>query len=118
RGAGGGAGAARAGVAAAGAGVVGGGGQVVPGAEAVAVAPPRVVAKAAILADEATGQVLFERNAGTGRAMASATKGVTALLTLEGLDEDRTVVIGSGPPEVGEESLRLRKGERLTIRQL
>ena len=115
-----GAGAAAAGVGAvaAGAGVVGGGGQVVPGAEPVAVGPPRVVAKAAILADEATGQVLFERNAGAGRAMASTTKVMTALLTLERLDEDRAVVIGAGPPKVGEESLRLRTGERLTVRQL
>jgi D-alanyl-D-alanine carboxypeptidase len=100
------------------AGAVGGAGQAVPGAEPVALAPPRVVAKAAILADEATGQVLFERNAGTGRAMASTTKVMTALLTLERLDEDRAVVIGAGPPKVGEESLRLRKGERLTVRQL
>jgi D-alanyl-D-alanine carboxypeptidase len=77
-----------------------------------------VVAKAAILADEATGQVLYERNAGVGRAMASTTKVMTALLALERLDEDRVVVIGAGPPKVGEESLRLRKGERLTVRQL
>src|SRR5215207_4497534 len=92
--------------------------QVAPVAGQAAVAPPRVVARAAILADEATGQVLFERNAGVGRAMASTTKVMTALLTLERLDEDRVVVIGAGPPEVGEESLRLKKGERLTIRQL
>jgi len=92
--------------------------QAAPVAGQVAVGPPRVVAKAAILADEATGQVLFERNAGVGRAMASTTKVMTALLTLERLDEDRLVVIGAGPPKVGEESLRLKKGERLTVRQL
>jgi D-alanyl-D-alanine carboxypeptidase len=77
-----------------------------------------VAATAAILADESTGQVLFERNAGAGRAMASTTKVMTALLTLERLDERRVVVIGAGPPRVGEESLRLHKGERLTVRQL
>src|SRR5215216_6027454 len=82
------------------------------------VAGPRVAAKAAVLADESTGQVLFERNAGAGRAMASTTKVMTALLTLERLDERRLVVIGAGPPRVGEESLRLHKGERLTVRQL
>jgi serine-type D-Ala-D-Ala carboxypeptidase (penicillin-binding protein 5/6) len=83
-----------------------------------AVAPPKVVARAAILADEATGQVLFERSARAGRAMASTTKVMTALLTLERLDERRVVVIGVGPTRVGEESLRLRRGERLTVRQL
>src|SRR5829696_2100380 len=92
--------------------------QAAPLAGQAAVAPPRVVAKTAILADEATGQVLFDRNAGVGRAMASTTKVMTALLTLERLDEDRVVVIGAGPPKVGEESLRLKKGERLTVRQL
>jgi D-alanyl-D-alanine carboxypeptidase len=82
------------------------------------VAAPRVAAEAALLADEATGQVLFERGAGAGRAMASTTKVMTALLALERLDERRAVVIGPGPPQVGEESLRLRRGERLTVRQL
>jgi serine-type D-Ala-D-Ala carboxypeptidase (penicillin-binding protein 5/6) len=93
-------------------------GQTVPDAGQGVVAGPRVVARAAILADESTGQVLFERNSGVPRAMASTTKVMTALLALERLDERRAVVIGSGPPQVGEESLRLRRGERLTVRQL
>ena len=84
----------------------------------VALAEPGVAARAAILADESTGQVLFDRNSGVARAMASTTKVMTALLTLERLDERQVVVIGSGPPRVGEESLRLREGERLTVRQL
>jgi serine-type D-Ala-D-Ala carboxypeptidase (penicillin-binding protein 5/6) len=85
---------------------------------APAVAAPRVAAKAAILADESTGQVLFQRDPGVPRAMASTTKVMTALLTLERLDERRVVVIGVGPTRVGEESLALRRGERLTVRQL
>jgi D-alanyl-D-alanine carboxypeptidase len=89
-----------------------------PPAAAPAVAAPRVAAKAAILADESTGQVLFERNPGVPRAMASTTKVMTVLLTLERLDERRVVVIGVGPTRVGEESLALRRGERLTVRQL
>jgi serine-type D-Ala-D-Ala carboxypeptidase (penicillin-binding protein 5/6) len=93
-------------------------GQRAPVARQGAVAAPRVAARAAILADESTGQVLFERNADDARAMASTTKVMTALLALERLDEDRAVVIGPGPPQVAEESLRLRQGERLTIRQL
>jgi D-alanyl-D-alanine carboxypeptidase len=95
-----------------------GAGQAVPAAGQVAVAAPRVRARAVILADESTGQVLFERNASSPRAMASTTKVMTALLTLERLDEEKLVVIGPGPPKVGEESLRLRQGERLTVRQL
>src|SRR5215207_9419512 len=109
-------------VAAAGAGVAAtGSGTAAAGSHPVgqgAVAAPKVVAQAAILADEATGQVLFERNARAGRAMASTTKVMTALLTLERLDERRVVVIGVGPTRVGEESLQLRRGERLSVRQL
>jgi D-alanyl-D-alanine carboxypeptidase len=104
-----------AGVAATGSGIAAAGSQPV---EQGAVAAPKVVAQAAILADEATGQVLFERNARAGRAMASTTKVMTALLTLERLDERRVVVIGVGPTRVGEESLQLRRGERLSVRQL
>ncbi|HSO55767.1 MAG TPA: D-alanyl-D-alanine carboxypeptidase family protein [Actinomycetes bacterium] len=101
-----------------GGGGAGGSGQAAPGAEQRAVAAPRVQARAVILADEATGQMLFERNAGSARAMASTTKVMTALLALERLDEGKVVTIGAGPPQVGEESLRLRPGERLTVRQL
>jgi serine-type D-Ala-D-Ala carboxypeptidase (penicillin-binding protein 5/6) len=82
------------------------------------VLPPRVRAGAVLLADEQTGQVLYERSADQPRAMASTTKVMTALLTLERLDQRRTVVIGTEPPAVGEESLELRKGERLTVHQL
>jgi serine-type D-Ala-D-Ala carboxypeptidase (penicillin-binding protein 5/6) len=82
------------------------------------VAPPRVRAHAVLLADEATGQALYQRNAGQARAMASTTKVMTGLLALERLDPERTVVIGPGPAKVGEESLQLRPGERLTVRQL
>jgi serine-type D-Ala-D-Ala carboxypeptidase (penicillin-binding protein 5/6) len=92
-----------------------------PGASGPApgpVAGPGVRARAAILADESTGQVLFERDARQPRPMASTTKVMTALLALERLDQRRLVVIGPGPPRIGEESLRLRQGERLTVRQL
>jgi serine-type D-Ala-D-Ala carboxypeptidase (penicillin-binding protein 5/6) len=108
-----------------GAAAPGGTGQATPTSGTVASVPrqgaveaPRVLARAVILADEATGQVLFERHAGAARAMASTTKVMTALLALERLDEGKVVTIGAGPPQVGEESLRLRTGERLTVRQL
>jgi serine-type D-Ala-D-Ala carboxypeptidase (penicillin-binding protein 5/6) len=82
------------------------------------VLPPRVKAGAVLLADEQTGQVLYERRADRPRAMASTTKVMTALLALERLDQRRTVVIGAEPTTVGEESLELRKGERFTVHQL
>ena len=79
---------------------------------------PPVRASAALLADEATGQVLYQRDARRPRPMASTTKVMTALLALERLDQRRVVTIGAEPPRVGEESLELRQGERLTVHQL
>src|SRR5262245_61450557 len=84
----------------------------------VGVAPPRVTAASALLADKQTGQVLFQDEARQPRAMASTTKVMTALLALEQLDERRQVVIGTEPTRVSEESLDLRGGERLTVHQL
>jgi serine-type D-Ala-D-Ala carboxypeptidase (penicillin-binding protein 5/6) len=80
--------------------------------------PPRVKAKSVVLADEETGQVLFDRAERQPRAMASTTKVMTGLLALEHLDQRGTVVIGTEPTTVGEESMELRKGERLTVHQL
>jgi D-alanyl-D-alanine carboxypeptidase (penicillin-binding protein 5/6) len=82
------------------------------------VAPPRVKAGSVLLADEQTGQVLFAKDAEQQRAMASTTKVMTALLALERLDQRPTVVVGTEPTTVGEESLELRKGERFTVHQL
>jgi D-alanyl-D-alanine carboxypeptidase len=82
------------------------------------VAPPQVNAKSVLLADEETGQVLLERAERQPRAMASTTKVMTGLLALENLDQRGMVVIGSEPSTVGEESLELRRGERLTVHQL
>jgi D-alanyl-D-alanine carboxypeptidase (penicillin-binding protein 5/6) len=82
------------------------------------VPPPRVSAASFLLADAVTGQTLLARSASAPRPMASTTKVMTALLVLERLDLDRSVTIGPGPAAVGEESLRLRVGERLTVRQL
>jgi D-alanyl-D-alanine carboxypeptidase len=82
------------------------------------VALPAVRARAFVLADEETGQVLLERSSSRPRPMASTTKVMTALLTLERLPQRRVVAIGPGPVAVGGESLRLRVGERLTVRQL
>jgi serine-type D-Ala-D-Ala carboxypeptidase (penicillin-binding protein 5/6) len=82
------------------------------------VRPPAVKAVAWLVADATTGQVLAARNPDQRRPMASTTKVMTALLSLEHLDLDRGVSIGPGPAAVGEESLNLRVGERFTVRQL
>lgn len=56
-------------------------------------APGGVKAKGAVLADAATGQVLWGRNVDTMRPMASVTKVMTALLVLQSGDLDREIRI-------------------------
>src|SRR5450631_1260678 len=54
-------------------------------------APSGVKAKGAVLADAATGQVLWSRDVNTQRPMASVTKVMTALLVLKSGDLGREI---------------------------
>jgi D-alanyl-D-alanine carboxypeptidase (penicillin-binding protein 5/6) len=85
--------------------------------------PPTIPAEAGLLADLDTGQVLFAKGAGVRRPIASVTKIMTALLTLENLPL-RTVVTVD-PRAVFERddygassTLGLRPGERITVENL
>lgn len=85
-------------------------------------APARVAAKEAILADAATGQVLFSRNPGVPRPMASITKVMTAYLVIQAGNLDRTVTVPKGVInyvfKYGGESGGTHAGEKLTARDL
>ena len=81
-------------------------------------APPAIHAQAAILEDMSTGQVLYSQNADAERPMASTTKIMTALLVLNTLSLDRVVTVSARAAKVGEQSLGLKAGDRLTVRQL
>ena len=82
------------------------------------VAEPAVRARGALLVDEATGQTLLARSPRRPLPMASTTKVMTALLTLEALPPERVVTVGAEPGAVRENALGLRPGEHLTVRQL
>ena len=79
---------------------------------------PPVEAEAVILANGATGEVLYERNADERHAIASITKLMTAIVTLERTRPNELVTVGAGAPAIGESSIDLRAGERLTVRDL
>jgi D-alanyl-D-alanine carboxypeptidase (penicillin-binding protein 5/6) len=85
---------------------------------AAAVKPPTVKAPAAILVEPATGDVVFQRNATQRRPIASTTKLMTALVTLEhaSLDDVMTTVDYHGVP--AESLAGFRGGERVTVRDL
>jgi serine-type D-Ala-D-Ala carboxypeptidase (penicillin-binding protein 5/6) len=81
-------------------------------------APPTVRAPAAILVEPATGDVVFQRQATRERPVASTTKLMTALITLERTKLSRvmTTVRYHGAP--AESVIGLRAGERLTVADL
>jgi len=85
--------------------------------------PPRIRAKAAILEDLDTGEILFARRPDVPRALASTTKIMTALLTMSLASPGQVVQVG---PEAAREAtagpsfseLGLELGERISVEQL
>jgi D-alanyl-D-alanine carboxypeptidase (penicillin-binding protein 5/6) len=83
-----------------------------------AAAPPAVQAKAFIVEDGTTGRALAAHAAQQPLPMASITKLMTVLLTLERARLDDRVRIASGSTGAAGSSIHLRAGERLTVRDL
>lgn len=80
---------------------------------------PSVSAQCAAVLHMDTGEVLFMKNGDERRAMASTTKIMTALLTLEeAAVENREVEITREMVLVEGSSMGLREGDRLTLRDL
>ena len=80
---------------------------------------PSVSARCAVVIHMDTGEVLFEKNGSEKRAMASTTKIMTALLTLEeAAIDNREVEITREMVLVEGSSMGLREGDRLTLRDL
>ncbi len=93
---------------------------VIPCAQ-VAAAPEtsvRVAAKAAIVLEARTGQVLYEQNADEPLGIASTTKIMTCLLALELADVDGLVTVTSESVGVEGSSLYLKAGEQMSLREL
>ena len=81
-------------------------------------APPRVTGRSYVVENGVTGEVLLARNARERVPIASITKLMTVLLTLERTRPNDTVVVSPEAAEVGESSAGLRAGDRLTVREL
>ena len=80
-------------------------------------APPSVQARAFVVENGATGEVLGAHAARQQLPMASITKLMTVLLTLEHAKLSARVTIGPGT-QAGGSSIYLRTGEQLTVREL
>lgn len=79
---------------------------------------PSVSAKACVLMDAQTGQILFGQNESEKRPMASTTKIMTTLLTLESGNLDDTFVVDSDAIRVEGSSMGLQEGDVVTKRAL
>ncbi len=80
--------------------------------------PSGLSAASAILIEAETGTVLYEKNPDVKRAMASTTKIMTAILTIEAGDLDSEFVVDSYAIMVEGTSMGLREGDRVSRRDL
>lgn len=79
--------------------------------------PPHLDAEAALLADVATGQILYAHNEHERRAPASLTKIMTAMLALRIGRQDQEITVATADLYV-DSVVGLKTGEKLTLRQL
>ncbi len=78
----------------------------------------KLYAKAAVLMDAASGRVLFQRNGDEQLAMASTTKIMTLIVTLENADLEDTVTVSSYASTMPDVQLNIREGEQYKLRDL
>ena len=81
-------------------------------------APPPISAPEAILVEPQTQDVVYARRANMRRPIASTTKLMTALLTLEHARLSDVFAAAPYAPAPGESLMNLRTGERLTVADL
>lgn len=86
---------------------------------ALAETEPKISAKTAVVINSDDGTVLYQKNEHERLAIASTTKIMTALLTLEAAAQNnKTVTITADMVRVEGSSMGLRAGDRLTLRDL
>ena len=83
----------------------------------LAAPPPEVDAAAYLVANPKTGEVLAGQNENAAVPIASITKLMTAIVTLEHARPGDVVTVAAGS-SVGESTINLRTGERITVRDL
>ncbi len=90
-----------------------------PAAVAAAEKEPLLHAKAAILIDSETGEVIFAKNADEKRQPASTTKILTAILAIECCDDlDHPVVVSKHAASIGESSINLLASDVISFNDL
>jgi D-alanyl-D-alanine carboxypeptidase (penicillin-binding protein 5/6) len=77
-----------------------------------------VSAQSAILMEQASGRVLFEKDAHTKRRIASITKIMTAIIAIESGKMDETVTVSARAVRAEGSSIYLKQGEKIQLRHL
>ncbi len=95
----------------------------IPTAAAVSEAALAVGGKSAVLLEQATGEMLFAKNAHEKLPIASVTKIMTLLLVMEALDSgqmkiDETVTCSKTAASMGGSQIWLEEGEQMTVDEL
>ena len=80
--------------------------------------PESLYARSAVLMDADTGRILFEKNGEEKLPMASTTKIMTLLVTLENADLEGTVTVSSYAASMPDVQLNIREGERYRLKDL
>lgn len=78
----------------------------------------KVTAKSAIIVDELTGQILFQKDIHTPRYPASTTKIMTGMLLLENSLPTDWIVAPKGVDKIERSSMNLRVGEKVSARSM
>jgi len=81
-------------------------------------APEQLYARSAVLMDADSGRILFEKNGTEQLPMASTTKIMTLLITLENADPESTVTVSSYAASMPEVKLHIREGEQYRLKDL
>jgi len=80
--------------------------------------PENLYARSAVLMDADTGRILFEKNGEEMLPMASTTKIMTLLVTLENADLEGTVTVSSYAASMPDVQLNIRQGEKYRLLDL
>jgi serine-type D-Ala-D-Ala carboxypeptidase (penicillin-binding protein 5/6) len=83
-----------------------------------AVRAPAILAKSAFLLDAGTSAAVFQKFPDTRRALASTTKLMTGLLAVESGRLDEVATVSRLAATIGETTMELYEGERITLRAL
>lgn len=80
--------------------------------------PPSINSRAAVVFDRVSKTVIYGKNIDSKRAMASTTKTMTAILTLENGNLDEVIEVSKKAANTGGSRLGLKTGDKIKLRDL